>query len=129
MTSNKKDLYNLVDGWLELESDPGLFTLLLEDMGVVGVQVRESGTMRCGSGMFMPDPGSGSASKNLSIFNSKKRFLSSRKNDVTCSSRIQIHIFPIPDPGVKKAPDPGSGSSTLVGRSPIYDADHSGSIV
>jgi hypothetical protein len=40
MTSNKKDLYNLVDGWLELESDPGLFTLLLEDMGVVGVQVR-----------------------------------------------------------------------------------------
>jgi len=41
MTSKKKDLYNLADGWLELESDPGLFTLLLEDMGVVGTQVEE----------------------------------------------------------------------------------------
>ena len=40
MTSKKKDLYNLADGWLELESDPGLFTLLLEDMGVEGTQVR-----------------------------------------------------------------------------------------
>ena len=27
--------------WLELESDPGLFTLLLEDFGVVGAQVEE----------------------------------------------------------------------------------------
>ncbi|VDO88044.1 unnamed protein product [Schistosoma curassoni] len=27
--------------WLELESDPGLFTLLLEDFGVQGVQVEE----------------------------------------------------------------------------------------
>jgi len=41
MTSKKKDLYNLADGWLELESDPGLFTLLLEDMGVEGTQVEE----------------------------------------------------------------------------------------
>ena len=39
MTSRKKDLYNLADGWLELESDPGLFSLLLEDMGVEGTQV------------------------------------------------------------------------------------------
>jgi len=38
MSSN--DIYNLADGWLELESDPGLFTLLLEDMGVPNVQVR-----------------------------------------------------------------------------------------
>ena len=29
------------DGWLELDSDPGLFTLLLEDMGVMGTQVEE----------------------------------------------------------------------------------------
>ena len=32
---------HLTDGWLELESDPGLFSLLLEDMGVPGVQVEE----------------------------------------------------------------------------------------
>ena len=33
------DIYNLADGWLELESDPGLFSLLLEDMGVEKIQV------------------------------------------------------------------------------------------
>ena len=27
---NGNDVHNLADGWLELESDPGLFTLLLE---------------------------------------------------------------------------------------------------
>ncbi|ESO02674.1 hypothetical protein HELRODRAFT_188801 [Helobdella robusta] len=30
-----------MNGWLELESDPGLFTLLVEDFGVEGVQVEE----------------------------------------------------------------------------------------
>ncbi|XP_063222588.1 ubiquitin carboxyl-terminal hydrolase calypso [Bacillus rossius redtenbacheri] len=35
------DINSLTEGWLELESDPGLFTLLLEDFGVNGVQVEE----------------------------------------------------------------------------------------
>jgi hypothetical protein len=61
----------------------------------------------------------GSASMNLSILTSKKPnkwFLSSRKYDPGCSSRIRMLTFypsRIPDPGVKKAPDPGSGSATL----------------
>ncbi len=44
--------------------------------------------------------------------------LSSRTYDPGCSSRIRILIFypsRIPDPGVEKTPDPGSGSATLVG--------------
>lgn len=35
------DINRLTDGWLELESDPGLFTLLMEDFGVKNVQVEE----------------------------------------------------------------------------------------
>ncbi|CAG2062803.1 unnamed protein product [Timema podura] len=35
------DINSLTEGWLELESDPGLFTLLLEDFGVNDVQVEE----------------------------------------------------------------------------------------
>jgi hypothetical protein len=47
----------------------------------------------------------------------KKRFLSSKKYDPGCSSRIpdpDADFLPsqIPDPGVKKAPNPGSGSAT-----------------
>jgi hypothetical protein len=56
----------------------------------------------------------GSASKNLS---NPKLFLSFRKYDPGCSSRIWIPIFypsRILDPRVKKAPDPGPGSATLV---------------
>ncbi len=33
-------------------------------------------------------------------------------------SRIQILFLPIPDPGVKKAPDPGSGSATCFIKAP-----------
>ncbi len=59
------------------------------------------------------DPGS--ASKNLSVLTQKKWFLSSRKYDPGCSSRIpdpDADFYPsrIPDPGVKKAPDPGSAT-------------------
>ncbi len=71
---------------------------------------------------FIPDPGS--ASKNLTYlstyFNPKNRkFLSSRKYDPGCSSRIRIpdpdpDFLPIPDFGVRKEPDPGSGSATLL---------------
>jgi hypothetical protein len=64
----------------------------------------------------IPDPGSGSASKNLSFFN-PKLLLSSRKCDPGCSSRIPDpdldFFYPsrIPEPGVKKAaPDPGSAT-------------------
>ncbi len=87
----------------------------------------------CGSGMFIPDPtffhpGSrirtvsitdpGSASKNLSILTPKKWFLTLENmiRIVHPGSRIQMLTFYpswIPDPGVKKAPDPGSESATL----------------
>ncbi len=54
------------------------------------------------------DSGSGSASKNLSIFNPKKLFLSSQKYNPGCSSRIRILIFFIHPwswiQGVKKGP-------------------------
>ncbi len=57
----------------------------------------------------------GSASKNLSML-TQKWFLSSRKYDPGChpgsGSRIRIQT-PIPNPGVKKAQDPGSGSTAL----------------
>ncbi len=67
----------------------------------------------------IPDPGSELSPyripdphQRIKYFNPKsteKWFLSSRKYYPGCSSRI-------PDPGVKKAPDPGSGSATLLTR-------------
>jgi hypothetical protein len=53
--------------------------------------------------------------KNLNIFDSKKLFLSSRKNYLGCSSRIRIFSHPgsrirNPDARVKKEPYPGSGT-------------------
>jgi len=63
-----------------------------------------------GSGVEkIPDPGSGSASKNLRIFKPQKLFLSSRKYDLGCSSRIRILIFyPFRIQGSKRQriPDP-----------------------
>jgi hypothetical protein len=55
-------------------------------------------------GQKIPDLVSGSASKNLSIFNPKNCF-QALGNDPGCSSWIRI-----PDPGVKKAVDPGSAT-------------------
>jgi hypothetical protein len=67
----------------------------------------------------IPDPGS--SSKNLSILNpqkAKKWFLSSKKYDPGCSSRIpdpDADFLPSRIQGSKRypIPDPGSGSATL----------------
>jgi hypothetical protein len=62
----------------------------------------------------IPDPGSRIRIKEFKYFNPKKNkkwFLSSRKYDPGCSSRIpdtDADFLPIQDPGVKKAPDPKS---------------------
>jgi hypothetical protein len=51
--------------------------------------------------------------KEFKYFKPKNWFQSSRKYDPGCSSRIRILTFSpsrIPDPGVKKAPDPGSAT-------------------
>jgi hypothetical protein len=78
--------------------------------------------------MFIPDPTffhpgseffpSRIHIKEFKYFNPKTCFLRSRKYDPGYSSRIRIpHADPdflhIPDPVVKKAPDPGPGSATL----------------
>ncbi len=61
-------------------------------------------------------PGSRISIKEFKYFNPKKLFLSSTKYDPGCTSRNRILTFypsRIPDPGFKKAPDPGTGSATL----------------
>jgi hypothetical protein len=64
---------------------------------------------------YIPDLGS--ASKNLSILTQKivSKLFGTIIRVVYPGSRILV-FYPsrIPDPGVKKAPDPGSGSATLV---------------
>lgn len=40
-SSSSSQLNQLTDGWLELESDPGTFSLLIEDFGCFGAQVEE----------------------------------------------------------------------------------------
>jgi hypothetical protein len=55
--------------------------------------------------------------QRISVFLPKQCKLSSRKYDPRCLFRIPdrdvLHPL-IPDPGVSKAPDPGSGSPTLI---------------
>ncbi len=68
-------------------------------------------------------PDSGSSSKNLSILipkKAKKWFLSSKKYDLGCSSRIPDPLLTFSHPGSRiqgskrhPIPDPGSGSATL----------------
>ncbi len=65
-------------------------------------------------------PGSWILIKEFKYFNPKRWFLSSRKYDPGCSSRIRILIFypsGVPDPEVKKAPDPGSATLEKTYRS------------
>ncbi len=72
-----------------------------------------------GSKIF-PDPGSGSAPQNSSILTQKSVC---KVSEIWSKIFIPIRILiffthsgsQIPDPGVKKAPDPGSGSATLLG--------------
>ncbi len=88
-------------------------------MRYVGFSVRISEVFHTGSRVHkIPDPGSASESKNFSIFNPENCFSALGKIiwDVHPGSRSGF--FPIPDPGVKKAPDPGFGSATLVGLPP-----------
>ncbi len=71
------------------------------------VEYRYSVKQCCGSGMFIPDPGSGSAfsSKNLNILTQKiVSMLADTVYDPGCSSWIRIpdpdlNFLPIPDPG------------------------------
>jgi hypothetical protein len=82
----------------------------------------------CGSRMFIPDPNffhpgsririftSRIRIKEFKYFNPKKLFQSTRKYHLGFSSRIRIlSFYPSrnPNSGIKKAPDPGSGSATV----------------
>jgi hypothetical protein len=107
------------------EPDP---YLLLMDLDPKGPKTCRSCGSRSGSpthptflGFSIPDLGSEffpsripEPHQRISIFhyfNPKKWFLSSREYNPACSSRIPDpypDFLPIPDPGVKKAPEPGS---------------------
>jgi hypothetical protein len=58
---------------------------------------------QCGSGMFIPN-------LNFSIPDPGFRVKKIPKNLFLSSQVPDLNFFPIPDPGVKKAPDPGSGT-------------------
>jgi hypothetical protein len=64
----------------------------------------DGGFQSCGSGMFIPAPGSRvkkitDLHKIILVFQPKKLFQKSRKYDPGCSSRIpDLDFLPIPDP-------------------------------
>ncbi len=62
------------------------------------------------------DPGSG-----INIPDPQRWFLSSRKYYPDVHPYPDLNFLPNPDPGVKKAPDPGSGSATLLNGDILYD--------
>jgi hypothetical protein len=86
----------------------------------------------CGSGMFIPDrsfsiPKSKRhririRNKEFKYFKPKKLIRSSRKYDLGCLFRISVPRSGFFHPGSSglKAPDPGSGSATLVNAVPMY---------
>jgi hypothetical protein len=76
----------------------------------------------------IPDPGT--TSKNSSILTQKigSQLL---EYDSGCSSRIpdpDPEFLSIPDPGVKKALDPGSGSATLLSNNYLQAGPSHGSL-
>jgi hypothetical protein len=96
------DRRDLVPKGKIIVADPGSFSRIPDHGSYSGSRIQ---------GQNIPDPaGYGSASKNLSIL-TQKLFLSSRKYDPGCSSRIRVLILPIPDPGSRGARN--SGSATL----------------
>ncbi len=73
----------------------------------------------------IPDPGSASRNTGISVFNPKKCFsaIGNMISDVHPRIRIPIPgswFLPIPDPGVKKAPDPVSKTPTSCIGHQIY---------
>jgi|LakMenE01Jun11ns_1017448.scaffolds.fasta_scaffold7811457_1 hypothetical protein len=55
----------------------------------------------------------------LELYRTKKLSLSSQKYGFGIRDP-EKNLFRIPDPGVKKAPDPGSGSATLLTDGQVY---------
>ncbi len=99
MSKSPSYLVYLVATFLECSvSDPGCF-FLTPDL-IFSIPDPESRVKK------IPDP-----YKRIQEILTQKPFLSSLKNDLRSSSRIRFQIFfSIPDPGVKKAPDPGSAT-------------------
>ncbi len=101
--------------------------MLMQRIGFPNLYLFSSYDNTLVAGTSLADPGGLSRISDLNFFHpvsricikefkyfTQKLFLSSRKFDPGCSSRIQI-FYPsrIPDPGVNKTPEPGSGTLAL----------------